>query len=388
VRNGSALAFCLALALLLQGPARAAVLFSNIEYESPGSTANRLDLYVPDGGVAAGVPTLLYVHGGSWWRLNKTTHASFLNATADGDHAIVSANYTLATDASPSYPQALQDVNAVIRWIRTDGVSLFGLSPEIVLVGGSAGGHLVSLVGTTEGFAPFTPLPPPPGGYGVSAVISLWGVYDFVGSTSQNVERFLGAPYGPSTHDLYAEASPVTHVTPDDPPMALYHGTADTLVDPLQALAMRDGLLDQGVFSLITLSPGGPHGWPAFGGQLAVSQLVRDVIATLLAPPVGLPECADGLDDDGDGAIDHPDDPGCAAPDSLREDPRCDDQLDNDADGQVDFPLDPDCASASDGSEQGAAPVPALRGWARGVGALLLIGAGILAPKLRSARSA
>jgi hypothetical protein len=46
--------------------------------------------------------------------------------------------------------------------------------------------------------------------------------------------------------------------------------------------------------------------------------------------------CADGLDNDGDGLVDFPDDPGCASPRWI-EDPQCDDRVDNDGDGAVDW---------------------------------------------------
>jgi hypothetical protein len=64
--------------------------------------------------------------------------------------------------------------------------------------------------------------------------------------------------------------------------------------------------------------------------------------------------CADGDDDDGDGLIDYPDDPGCSsATDESEKDPSpiCDDGLDNDGDGLVDL-ADPGCEGLGDLSEQ------------------------------------
>jgi mono/diheme cytochrome c family protein len=57
--------------------------------------------------------------------------------------------------------------------------------------------------------------------------------------------------------------------------------------------------------------------------------------------------CRNGLDDDGDGAADHPLDPGCASAGAASESPACDDGIDNDGDGLVDGPLDIGCAGAS-----------------------------------------
>ena len=61
------------------------------------------------------------------------------------------------------------------------------------------------------------------------------------------------------------------------------------------------------------------------------------------------PECADGIDNDGDGLSDAPDDPGCDSVDDPSERSAalpCDDGLDNDGDGGIDFdgvPPDPEC---------------------------------------------
>jgi hypothetical protein len=49
------------------------------------------------------------------------------------------------------------------------------------------------------------------------------------------------------------------------------------------------------------------------------------------------PSCDDGVDNDGDGAVDHPADPGCFRRYSVFEAPECDDGLDNDGDGRIDW---------------------------------------------------
>lgn len=65
------------------------------------------------------------------------------------------------------------------------------------------------------------------------------------------------------------------------------------------------------------------------------------------------PQCNDGQDNDGDGRIDYPNDPGCSSeetnseldPDPL---PACANDIDEDRDGLFDFGEDPDCSSAAD----------------------------------------
>lgn len=69
-----------------------------------------------------------------------------------------------------------------------------------------------------------------------------------------------------------------------------------------------------------------------------------------------LPACSDGKDNDGDGKIDYPNDPGCTAPnqDDETDDcpsgphcPQCSDGIDNDGNGATDYPGDPSCTSAA-----------------------------------------
>ncbi len=70
-----------------------------------------------------------------------------------------------------------------------------------------------------------------------------------------------------------------------------------------------------------------------------------------------LPQCSDGIDNDGDGKIDYPDDPGCLAPqqDDETDDcpdgpncPQCGNGKDDDGNGLIDYPSDPGCTAASD----------------------------------------
>ncbi|MDP9066776.1 MAG: hypothetical protein M3N53_00315 [Actinomycetota bacterium] len=86
-----------------------------------------------------------------------------------------------------------------------------------------------------------------------------------------------------------------------------------------------------------------------------------------------LPECSDGIDNDGDGKIDHPADPGCDNPNDDNETddgggggeaPECRDGVDNDGDGKIDHPADPGCDNPNDDDEaddDGGGDVPECR---------------------------
>jgi len=73
--------------------------------------------------------------------------------------------------------------------------------------------------------------------------------------------------------------------------------------------------------------------------------------------PKGGPQCSDGIDNDGDGKIDYPSDPGCLVPqqDDEIDDcpsgpncPQCSNGVDDDGNGSTDYPNDPGCTSAAD----------------------------------------
>ncbi len=88
------------------------------------------------------------------------------------------------------------------------------------------------------------------------------------------------------------------------------------------------------------------------------------------------PQCSDGVDNDGDGKIDFPADPGC---DSRQDDDernfQCSDRVDNDGDGKIDFPNDPGCSSPQDDSEVNSLPRTGANGVTFLLGGLLLAAA-------------
>lgn len=71
----------------------------------------------------------------------------------------------------------------------------------------------------------------------------------------------------------------------------------------------------------------------------------------------GAAQCADSVDNDGDGTVDYPDDPGCASAADTTEapNPQCADGIDNNGDGFIDYPEDPSCASVRGPVEE---PIP------------------------------
>jgi hypothetical protein len=82
-------------------------------------------------------------------------------------------------------------------------------------------------------------------------------------------------------------------------------------------------------------------------------------VAVVRLPPTA---CGNGVDDDGDGLVDHPADPGCSSPFDEGElsTVQCDNGRDDDGDGTIDWrgdaSGDPDCYAISDRSELPSPP--------------------------------
>ena len=70
-------------------------------------------------------------------------------------------------------------------------------------------------------------------------------------------------------------------------------------------------------------------------------------------------QCSDGIDNDGDGATDYPNDFSCSSTtddDETNPKAQCQDGIDNDGDHLVDFPNDPGCTSRQDNDEHNGNP--------------------------------
>lgn len=104
--------------------------------------------------------------------------------------------------------------------------------------------------------------------------------------------------------------------------------------------------------SALSEQAGQPAGTALYGNVTFVADL--DFYRTQILDVIDQPDCDDGIDEDADGLVDYPEDPGCTDPSDDDEQDKtlvCDNGLDDDLDGLFDFPDDDGCLDSLDTSE-------------------------------------
>jgi acetyl esterase/lipase len=250
-----------------------------VSFPTVDGQSELLDVYLPDTPAPpGGYPVMIAIHGGGWRKLNKDAFGlrTANGFTSDG-YVVVAPNYVLSAPGKPTWPVNFEDVQAAVRWVRSQAGTMDFNPNEIVAEGESAGANLAALLGVYS--------PQDKGGGTSSAVDAVVAV-----STPANLEtlyfekqyagtaaaEFLGG--SPTQVPAnYIAASPIDHVALDDPPMFLVHGREDPIIPVSQSEDLHAALTKAGVSNELALVHGG-HGldFPAH-----YSYLVPRIVAFL-----------------------------------------------------------------------------------------------------------
>ena len=242
---------------------------NDIDYVGDANPRQTLDLYIPEAKTESSYPVVLWIHGGAWRQGSKDRPGRALKA-AGLNCAIVSINYRLTSEKS--WPAQIHDCKAALRWVKANGKKYYLDAKRIVVWGGSAGGHLVAFLGTTQNH------PDLDGKLGshtdqstsVKGVINFFGPTDFLVMNHQGSSMDHNAASSPEGQLLGGEvstlkarakiASPFHQVSSDDAPILTVHGTKDPLVPYLQGKALDDKLDALKVPSVLLTVLDGGHG--------------------------------------------------------------------------------------------------------------------------------
>jgi acetyl esterase/lipase/cytochrome b len=253
----------------------------NIAYADK-SQAQKLDIYIPEKGDGP-FPVILSIHGGAFKGGDKADGqvTPMLEGLKRG-YAVVSINYRLSGEAI--WPAQIYDCKAAIRWVRANARQ-YKLNPDkIAAWGGSAGGHLSAMAGTSGDVKELEDLTQGNAGESsrVQAVVDWFGPTNFLKmdedarESKVNNPQIHSIPDSPESEligknladapELVKAANPETYINKDDPPFLIQHGSVDPLVPYPQSIHFAEKLekiagKENVTFELI---PGSGHGGPAF----------------------------------------------------------------------------------------------------------------------------
>jgi len=255
----------------------------DVVYRRKFGTALTLDVFTPKPD-ANGLGVILVVSGG-WVSSHEGINLNFVAPLLERGYTV----FAVVHGSQPRFtiPDIVQDMNRAVRFIRAHAQQ-YGIDPDrIGIYGGSAGGHLSLMQGTASDLGdPKAKDPVDRVSSRVQAVACFFPPTDFL-NYGKTGEIALGigilvnypAPFDFNEFDpkrkkfvpvtdpdailaIGRRISPINHVSPDDPPVLIIHGDADTLVPIQQAELIVDKLKAAGVDPKLIVKPAAAHGWP------------------------------------------------------------------------------------------------------------------------------
>ena len=224
------------------------------------SSSQKLDIYLPDN-LAGSYPVIVSIHGGAFMGCDKADMQviPMLEGLKRG-YAVVAINYRLSWEAK--FPALVHDGKAAVRWIRANA-PIYGFDTSTVAAwGGSAGGYLSAMLGTTAGIQELEDLSmgnsEQPSN--VQAVVVWYGPTDFLKMDEQLAangfylpeDQLHGGANSPESlllgqkitkiPERVKATNPETYIQRGCPPFFLQHGTKDCVVPVQQSINFANKL--------------------------------------------------------------------------------------------------------------------------------------------------
>lgn len=246
----------------------------DLQYATHDSVALKGDYYVPKR--AGKYPVVIAVHGGGWQAGVREGYQFWGPFLARHGIALFSVDYRLSKPGQPTYPQAVEDVIAAIRFVKYQAAELKADPERVGMMGDSAGSHLSALIalgledgrfGNAYPNAPYASI-----SARVKVVVGAYGVYDMLQQWThdqvtrpkdQIVEKFLGkSPM--DDRKIYFESSPMSYITRANNHTSFFltWGTGDDIVDHVaQSETFLLALKQASFYVRTTPVPAAPHFW-------------------------------------------------------------------------------------------------------------------------------
>lgn len=285
------LVLCLVAAVLADSHAQETAARDSLTVESvtytEGDTLKLIIAYPsPDGEPR---PAIIHFHGGGWRKgsASEKTAVRF----AEAGYVGISVGYRLSQQAI--FPAAVHDGKAAIRWARANA-DRYGIDPDrIGLFGGSAGGHLATVVGLSEGNRFLEGERGHAGqSSAVAAIVENYGPTDFLrmndfpGTMDHDLatspeSRFIGAAIQERPGRVQL-ANPIAYVDGQDPPTLIFHGRLDTSVPYNQSELLHAALKDAGVTTRLVPVERAGHGFKPSPPDATIAPSREEIFALTL----------------------------------------------------------------------------------------------------------
>jgi len=226
----------------------------NVLYTTADGWNGYMDLYLPPN-TGKSTPIVINIHGGGWNKGNKESQTGF-NSFFKKGYAVANIAYRLSQQATA--PAAVQDTRCALIYLINNADRLNIDVNKIVIMGGSAGGHLALMGGLLGNDARFDQNCKTNKPIQVAAIIDKYGISEVGDWPSKSAQQWLGAKA--KDPDFVQSVSPIYQVKKDSPPVFIVHGDADPIVSYQQSLNLKKKLDEMGVKNTFITVEGGAHG--------------------------------------------------------------------------------------------------------------------------------
>ncbi len=233
-------------------------------YTQVGDWKGRLDIYFQPNASKA-TPLIINIHGGGWKNGVKEQQGGF-NPFFKAGFTVANVEYRLTPVAKA--PAAIEDVRCALIYLISNAKKFNIDVNRIVVMGGSAGGHLALMTGLLGNNHIFDKNCSGVEKIKVAAIIDKYGITDVwdwaYGPRGPEMKKSSSAKdwLGDKKDDqAFAKSvSPVAYINKHNPPTLIIHGNADSTVPYRQSVELHKMFEEAGVKTALITVEGGGHG--------------------------------------------------------------------------------------------------------------------------------